>query len=377
MNSMLTLTVATIAALVAIIFSLQTPFLHLNQVLAPPQISGTHDYLHSATVIPVTGAIGPESLIFDPNGDGPYTGVADGRVLKWQGDGRGWTDFAVTTSQRSECIRPFALELEHVCGRPLGLRFDKKTRDLYIADAYLGLHVVGPAGGLATKLVTEFEGKPLRFTNDLDIDEEGDVIYFTDSSTVFQRRQFMASILSGDSTGRLFKYDRDSKQVTVLLQGLAFANGVALSKDKSHLLVVESTTGRILRFWVRGPEAGNLDVLAKLPGYPDNIRRNPKGEYWVALHAKKGLVGRLVSSNSWFGKVLLKLPVDFKKLHGLLVGGKAHATAVRLSEEGEILEVLEDCEGKTLKFISEVEEKDGKLWFGSVLMPFVGVFELK
>lgn len=89
---------------------------------------------------------------------------------------------------RSECVRPFAPELEHVCGRPLGLHFDKKTGDLYIADAYLGLHVVGPAGGLATKLVTEFEGKPLLFTNDLDIDEGNDVIYFTDSSTVFQRR---------------------------------------------------------------------------------------------------------------------------------------------------------------------------------------------
>lgn len=78
--------------------------------------------------------------------------------------------------------------MEHVCGRPLGLRFDKTTGDLYIADAYLGLHVVGPGGGLATKLVSEFEGKPLRFTNDLDIDEENDIIYFTDSSTVFQRR---------------------------------------------------------------------------------------------------------------------------------------------------------------------------------------------
>lgn len=94
----------------------------------------------------------------------------------------------VLCSWRSECVRPFAPELEHVCGRPLGLRFDKTTGDLYIADAYLGLHVVGPGGGLATKLVSEFEGKPLRFTNDLDIDEENDIIYFTDSSTVFQRR---------------------------------------------------------------------------------------------------------------------------------------------------------------------------------------------
>ncbi|KAL0555060.1 hypothetical protein IC582_008992 [Cucumis melo] len=378
MYPMLTFFVAAfVAAVVAIIFSLPTSLLKLDQVLAPPHIPGTHDYLHSATVISVTGAVGPESLIFDPNGEGPYTGVADGRILKWTGDGRGWTDFAVTSSDRSECVRPFAPELEHVCGRPLGLRFDKTTGDLYIADAYLGLHVVGPGGGLATKLVSEFEGKPLRFTNDLDIDEENDIIYFTDSSTVFQRRQFMASILSGDSTGRLFKYHRASKQVTVLLQGLAFANGVALSKDHSYVLVVESTSGRILRFWLQGTEAGNFDVLARLPGFPDNIRRNPKGEYWVALHSKKGIIGNLVTSTSWFGKLLLKLPIDFKRLHGLLVGGKAHATAVRLSEEGEVLEILEDCEGKTLKFISEVEEKDGKLWFGSVLMPFVGVYESK
>ncbi len=75
-----------------------------------------------------------------------------------------------------------------MCGRPLGLRFDKKTGNLYIADAYLGLQVVGPNGGLAKPVVSEVEGHPLRFTNDLDIDEEGDVIYFTDTSKIFQRR---------------------------------------------------------------------------------------------------------------------------------------------------------------------------------------------
>lgn len=79
------------------------------------------------------------------------------------------------------------LKNEHICGRPLGLRFDKKTGDLYIADAYFGLLKVGPEGGLATPLTTEAEGVPLRFTNDLDIDEEGNV-YFTDSSTTYQRR---------------------------------------------------------------------------------------------------------------------------------------------------------------------------------------------
>lgn len=46
---------------------------------------------------------------------------------------------------------------------------------------------VGPEGGLAETLTTEAEGVPLVFTNDLDVDDEGNV-YFTDSSTKYQRR---------------------------------------------------------------------------------------------------------------------------------------------------------------------------------------------
>ncbi|XP_020257884.1 protein STRICTOSIDINE SYNTHASE-LIKE 3-like [Asparagus officinalis] len=133
---------------------------------------------------------GPESVAFDPQGRGPYTGVADGRVLFWNGEA--WSDFAYTSPVRSDICNPKSspldyLKNEHVCGRPLGLRFHKKTGDLYIADAYFGLLKVGPEGGLATQLTTEAEGVPLNFTNDLDIDEEGN-IYFTDSSTNYQRR---------------------------------------------------------------------------------------------------------------------------------------------------------------------------------------------
>ena len=95
---------------------------------------------------------------------------------------------------RSELCDPKAsasphsyVKTEHICGRPLGLRFDKRTGDLYIADAYFGLMKVGPNGGLATSLATEAEGVPLRFTNDVDIDAAGNV-YFTDSSAYYQRR---------------------------------------------------------------------------------------------------------------------------------------------------------------------------------------------
>ncbi|XP_050229943.1 protein STRICTOSIDINE SYNTHASE-LIKE 10-like [Mercurialis annua] len=370
MNRNLTVGAAAAATLVAILSIIIT---NPNNIFAPPPIPSSNDNLHSAKIVPVTGAVGPESIVFDANGEGPYTGVADGRILKWQADPLGWVEFAVTSSNRKECIRPFAPELEHVCGRPLGLRFDKKTGNLYIADAYLGLQVVGPDGGLATSVVSQVEGHPFRFTNDLDIDEQEDVIYFTDTSKVFQRRQFMAAVLEYDKTGRLLKYDKSNKNVTVLLEGLAFANGVALSKDRSFVLVAETTSCQLTRYWLHGPNAGKVDVFAKLPGFPDNIRRNSKGEFWVALHSKKGLLAKLVLSNPLIGKTLLKFPFSFVQLHSMLVGGKPHAAAIKLSEDGKVVEILEDSDGKTLRFISEVEEKDGKLWIGSVLMPFLGI----
>lgn len=78
--------------------------------------------------------------------------------------------------------------MESICGRPLGLKFNSVTCDLYIADAYFGLLKVGPAGGVAKQLATSAEGVPFRFTNALDIHPKTGEVYFTDSSILFQRR---------------------------------------------------------------------------------------------------------------------------------------------------------------------------------------------
>ncbi|XP_015081110.1 protein STRICTOSIDINE SYNTHASE-LIKE 10-like isoform X2 [Solanum pennellii] len=309
----------------------------------------SQNVLSKSEIIQLNGAIGPESVAFDPNGEGPYIGVADGRILKFQGSY--WADFAVTSSQRESCTLPFAPEMEHICGRPLGLRFDTKTGELYIADAYFGLQVVGPKGGLATPLVQKFE----------------------DTSTRYQRRQFVDSLLSRDATGRLMKYTKSTKKTEILIRGLAFANGVSLSKDRSFVLVAETSNFRILRYWLKGPLEGTHDTFAELPGFPDNIRMNSKGEFWVAIQAIRS---QSSFSNSEMRNELLKLRFIAQKFNDLLSVGLLHATAIKLSEDGRVLEVLEDVEGKTLRSISEVHEIDDKLLFGSVIMPFLGVYEL-
>lgn len=344
-----------------------------------PFVKDTSNMLKKSEVMFLNQVQGPESVAFDPLGRGPYAGVADGRVVFWNGDS--WTDFAYTSPNRSAELckwnaNPMSyLKNEHICGRPLGIRFHKKTGDLYIADAYFGLLRVGPDGGLATVLTTEAEGVPLKFTNDLDVDDEGNV-YFTDSSTNYQRRNFIQLVLSAENTGRVLKYDPVTKQTTVLERDLQFPNGLTLSKDGSFFIFCEGAIGRLRRYWLKGDKAGTSEIFAILPGFPDNIRTNKDGDFWVALHCRRNLYAHVISMYPGLRKFILKLPISAKYQFRLHIGGKPHAIILKYSPEGKVIQVLEDSDGEVIRSVSEVEEKDGKLWIGSVLMPFIGVYTL-
>ncbi|KAK1274145.1 Strictosidine synthase 1 [Acorus gramineus] len=227
--------------------------------------------------------------------------------------------------------------MEHKCGRPLGLQINEKSGDIYIADAYYGLMVVGPNGGMAQQLASSAEGVPFRFTNGLDIDQENGDIYFTDTSSRYDRSEYEMAMLSGDATGRLMKYDPRTKQVSVLMRGLAFSNGVALSQDKSYLLVTETTLFRIHKYWLTGTKKGTSEILMLLPGTPDNITKTTNGEFLVAVNSPT-----------------------------------ARALAMRIDGEGRIIEVLDVT--FISQTISEVHEHDRRLFLGSVTVDHVGVF---
>ncbi|KAI5076504.1 hypothetical protein GOP47_0008569 [Adiantum capillus-veneris] len=318
---------------------------------------------------------GPESLAFDPQGRGPYTGVADGRILRWDGPSLGWTDFSTTSPNRTDACKPgktpmMDLSLEPLCGRPLGLRFGAEG-ELYIADAYYGLMVVGPNGGPATSLVSHVGGKPVLFPNDVDIGE--DVIYFTDSSTKFQKNQFLLIFLQGDGSGRLLSYKPSTGETKVVISDLYFPNGIAISRDKSFLLVCETLKQRVIRYWIQGPKAGMVEEFAALPGLPDNIRLTGKDDFWVAIHAQPNWIMRLPIL---LRRALLKLPIPFGEWYINMARKEAKGMVVKLNTNGKIIEVLEDRQGKVAKLLSGVEERDGVLWLGSVVLPQIVKYNL-
>jgi len=99
---------------------------------------------------------------------------------------------------------------------------------------------------------------PLVFFNDLDILESMGMVVFSDSSTLHSRSENRAEIMEGRGRGRLLTYALATAQLTVLLCGLHFPNGVQHLLSSDHeVLVVETTRYRILR--------ANLTALAHSP----------------------------------------------------------------------------------------------------------------
>ncbi|CAM8981985.1 unnamed protein product [Rhodiola kirilowii] len=315
---------------------------------------------------------GPESLEFDNRGRGPYTGMADGRIVRWMGDDIGWETFATVSPDWSEqaCAQGVdsttykQWKVEKQCGRPLGLRFNQETGELYIADAYHGLLVVGPNGGLATPLVTHVDGESLLFANDLDIHKNGS-IFFTDTSKRYNRVNHFFIMLEGEATGRLLRYDIPTKTTHIVLTGLAFPNGVQLSRDQQFLLFTETTNCRLMKYWLEGPRSGEVDVVANLPGFPDNVRVNDKGQFWVAIDCCRTKAQEVLTNNPWIRNIYFRLPVRMSYL-ARLMGMKMYTVISLISEQGDILQVLEDKEGKVMKLVSEVREVNGRLWIGTV-----------
>ncbi|XP_062183286.1 protein STRICTOSIDINE SYNTHASE-LIKE 10-like isoform X2 [Phragmites australis] len=332
-------------------------------------------------LVPLDGAAGPESIVFGGGGEGPYTGVSDGRVLEWRPEERRWVEHSCSAPELlGSCRGSQDPGREHACGRPLGLKFNDETGELYVADAYHGLRVVSPGDNVSRPLVPEWQAsRSFSFANGVEIDHETGAIYFTETSTRFQRREFLSIVISGDSTGRLLKYDPKKNQVEVLADGLAFPNGLAMSRDGTYLLLAETTTGKILRYWIKTQKASTLEQVTQLSWFPDNIKMSPRGGFWVGLHAKRGKIAEWSISYPWLRRLMLKLPRrHVQRVSSLLNQLGRQVIALRLSEDGRTIEAVSvhGAAQKAFRSVSEVEERNGRLFIGSVSSPFLGVHSL-
>jgi sugar lactone lactonase YvrE len=147
-------------------------------------------------------------------------------------------------------------ENEHICGRPLGIKYNKISNSLFFIDAYHGLFEYNLFHKNITQLVkTTDDPFQMKFLNHLDfyyLNNHTFHIYFTDSSSKFQRRFHIDEFFENRNYGRLFFYDSNSKKIQKVLDNLSFPNGVSFSSDHNYLFVSITNNFQILRYHLNG-----------------------------------------------------------------------------------------------------------------------------
>lgn len=178
------------------------------------------------------------------------------------------------------------------CGRPLGLRFHR-DHYLYVLDGFGGLFRVNETTG--QKDWIDFDNEHIRgLYNDLVFDPDLNVVYISVSSTKWHLDRVIYSAMDYEDSGFILAYDLDTKQSLVLKTGFRFTNGIEITLDQKYLLVAETFTFTIHKIPLEAvrkavkngkqvPDS-EVGIFAKdLPGEPDNIRIDSKGDLWFGV----------------------------------------------------------------------------------------------
>ena len=287
--------------------------------------------------------------------DGPdegavFTGTEDGRIFRISPDGGR--------------VEPVA----HTGGRPLGIEVDPEGR-LVVCDARRGLLYVDPASGAIEQGPSSVDGRPMLFCNNAALSTSGDV-WFTDTSTRYRIDQWKRDLVEHTRTGRLLRLEPGG-HVDVVLDGLAFANGVALPADESFVAVAETGARTVVRHWLTGPAAGTRDLLVgDLPGYPDNISRGSDGLIWVSITSPTDPLAEAVHRlPAWLRRPIAALPERVQPQPKRTVRVQAY------SADGILVRDL-DVRTDDFHMVTGVREHDGRVWLGSLQEPAVATLEL-
>lgn len=335
-----------IALVVAYLLWWPTPARPIAWV-APPVV----DIIAATTVIidgaaaerlELGGRRGPESIV--DGGDGSLvTGTECGAILRVRR-----ADATVTPVTTTS-------------GRPLGMaRYEDGS--IIVADAVRGvlrIDVDGTVSELVTAETPIPDGVPIGFADGIAIDREGRIL-FTDATSRFAPRRYgvaeatFLDLMEHGGHGRLLRLDPRTDEIAVLLAGLHFPNGLALSNDGDKLYVCETGLRRVLRVELNQHGAASVSTLIEhLPGFPDNITAGLEGRLWIGLVAARSPMFDRLAPWPFLRRCITRLPRVLRS------GRVDSGWAIALGEDGTVLTELRDATGAFNGITTVVEREDG------------------
>lgn len=168
---------------------------------------------------------------------------------------------------------------------------------------------VDTAGNTTVLIDKDVDGNPLsRGPNDVCIAKSGDLYFTTPQGSG-----------KNNPVGKVYHHSQSTGRTSIIAEGLAFPNGIALSADESMLYVAESQHSRIWRFPILKPDllaAGRIFVQLEGGWDPDGIDFDSDGNLYIAYFGSGML---MVVDPS--GKVVAEIPAGGKNPTNLSFGG--------------------------------------------------------
>jgi Strictosidine synthase len=280
-------------------------------------------------------------------------------------------------------------------GRPLGGRFTPKGNTLYIGDSVLGLTRIQNVKDRKSKLeivahsVVDRNGlsTPILYADDVTIGPKSGKVYFTDATDLAPRRQYSfqpwgtlqaskLDLMRGKATGRILQYDPHTDTTSILAENLRFANGIAVDKDETYLVVAE-TFG--VNLWKYHLSNGTMEVLVAsrdLPGYVDGVDCS-----WTTGLCYAVMPSAIIPVHFF----LNSLPVKPSQLLRTMLLMLPPWMAPAVSPFGGLLEVdpiskeysfILDPKGTDVGMLTGVTAYKDKLYLGSLKNDYIGVYNL-
>ncbi len=311
----------------------------------------SNELLRDIQLLSIGDNHGPEDIALDSQGR-IYASTYEGRIVRLQADGSNPENWVETG------------------GRPLGIDFDNNG-NLIVADAFRGLLSIAEDGTI-TELVTVADGIQVRYADDVDVGSDGK-IYFSDASTKFGAREWrgtyeasLLDLVEHGGHGRLLVFDMADGSTKTLADNLNFANGVAVSHDQSYVLVNETGSYRVIRYWLTGPQKGQAESFIEgLPAFPDNISTGLGGRFWVALVSPRNALIDNFSDKPFMRKVIQRMPAFLRPK------AESYGHIIAVDRDGKVVEDLQDPNG-SYPMNTSVTETEDYLYIGSLVAPDLG-----
>lgn len=358
------------AALVMIVAALLIPMIFNSCAIQPlasnplPKLAFTgttalNEKLSTVQKIELNGWFGPEDIVFDKAGN-MYCGVhikasdfTDGKILRIDTSGN--------------------IEIFYNAGSWVaGLHFDS-NENLVALSHKEGLISIDKDKKVTVLATKDEKGKSFLIPNGLDIASDGK-IYFSNTSekSAYNIKYGRKIILEMKPLGGLYCYDPASKKVVTLMEGTYFGNGVVLSKNEDYVLLVETTKYRVLRYWLKGSNAGQTETfIDNLPGFPNGISIREDGSYWLGFTTKRNVALDNIHPKPGMKKLVYGLPGFLQPK------ADKFGMVLNISKDGEILQSLFDSKGIMMPEAGAVKERNGFLYLGGDVLPHIGKYKLE